>query len=123
EMFFMEIINHVYEGIDLFDQNGVDRIFEFILLTVNPSFKGKGIARKLVELSEQKGIEEGCQLGKVEASNVITQYIWKQLGYQPFTVFQFQEYNKEKGKDVFDLAAAAPTTGWHCMSKRLDGKS
>ncbi|CAL4132398.1 unnamed protein product [Meganyctiphanes norvegica] len=123
EMFKIELIKEVYKDIDLFDDNeGVESIFEFVALTVDPEYKGKGISRKLVELSEEKGIELGCQLGKVEASNIITQHIWSTMDYKTFLSFDFQEYNKKKGKEVFDVAAAAPTTGWQCMSKRFDGK-
>merc|ERR1711874_348613 len=116
------LMDYVYGDRDLFAENGVDRIFEFIMLTVDPSYKGKGIARKLIEVSEQKAIKEGVPLGKVEASHVITQHLWKSLGYETFLTLNFEEYNKEKGENVFDLDAVAPTKGWYCMSKRLDGK-
>ncbi|CAL4096787.1 unnamed protein product, partial [Meganyctiphanes norvegica] len=123
EMLRIGLTKEVYKDIDLFDDNeGVDRIFEFMVLTVDPDYKGKGIARKLVELSEQKAIEVGCQLGNVEASNTITQHIYRTMGYKTYLAFDFTEYNKKKGKKVFDVAAAAPTTGWLAMSKRFDGK-
>ncbi|CAL4135198.1 unnamed protein product, partial [Meganyctiphanes norvegica] len=112
ENFKLEFAKEVYKDIDLFDDNeGVDRIFEFMALTVDPDYKGKGISRKLVELSEEKGIELGCQLGKVEASNIITQHIWSTMDYKTFVSIDFQEYNEEKGNEVFDVAAAAPSTG------------
>merc|ERR1739842_143758 len=122
EMLKIGLMKDVYKEYDVFDEQGVESIFEFMMLTVDPSYKGKGIASHLVEISEQKAIEFGVQLGKVEASNVITQYLWKQFGYETFITFDFAEYNEEKGEKVFDLEAVAPTKGWLCMSKRLDAK-
>lgn len=50
------------QKLDLFRRYGVDRIFELRILSVDSEFRGQGVARKLIDMSQSLAIKNGFKV-------------------------------------------------------------
>ena len=51
------------------------------LLGVADSVSGRGVAQQLVSRCRELGAREGCQLAVTEATNTVSQHIFRKLGF------------------------------------------
>lgn len=62
---FKKIINLLHTanaGVNLFNELDVDEIFEIRILSVNPKFRGQGVAKYLLQKSEQIARSQGFKV-------------------------------------------------------------
>ncbi|XP_065345892.1 arylalkylamine N-acetyltransferase 1-like [Cloeon dipterum] len=77
---FRSIFSMLYDNnrdIDLFTKYDVHDIFECRILSVDPDYRGKGIARILLDQSIQEARLRGFKLFKIDATSAISQRICK----------------------------------------------
>ncbi|CAL4123165.1 unnamed protein product [Meganyctiphanes norvegica] len=118
ERTFREIFIEVESHDDVMTRDNVDRLFEYALLTVDPNFGGKGIAKKLVKMSEEVAIKEGVKVGLTVTTNIISQNIFTKLGYKVYHTMDYATL-EIGGKRVLDPVPAGETKGLILQSKFL----
>jgi len=108
-----EIFKEVEHDVDIFVKYKVERVLELAILCVDRKYSGRGIGKMLIEKSEELGLNNGCQLANVQASNIATQSMFKKRNYETYLTYNM------KGKPQFDLKAAGDTNCWLMMAKSL----
>ncbi|CAL4158947.1 unnamed protein product, partial [Meganyctiphanes norvegica] len=107
------ILYHAENDLDIFNKFNVEKVFELGIVTVCEHYLRRGIARLLIERSEQLGRNNGFQMINCQASNSSIQHILKDKGYDTYLTIDFS-----KNKDV-DLSKTGETKGWLMMSLML----
>uniref|UniRef100_A0A1A9WWX8 aralkylamine N-acetyltransferase n=1 Tax=Glossina brevipalpis TaxID=37001 RepID=A0A1A9WWX8_9MUSC len=103
---------------DIFDYFKVDKAFDMSILSVDEKFRGKGIAKHLVENSENLAKKHGFKLLKADATGVFSQKIFKSAGFE---VLHEQYYNKYVGNNNEPiLPVESPHIKLQLLYKRLD---
>ncbi|KAK9875612.1 hypothetical protein WA026_009410 [Henosepilachna vigintioctopunctata] len=95
--------------VELFKKYNVDKIFELRILSVDNDFRGKGLAQKLMEMSEQLAQEQGFTLLKVDATSFFTQKICTKLGYKTMKSIVYKDIKNENGELIYDVPSPHDT--------------
>ncbi|XP_058463088.1 uncharacterized protein LOC131437632 [Malaya genurostris] len=101
---FKKIFKLLYEQnlrINLFKQFDVDRIFEIRILSVDSKFRGQGLAKKLMEKSEEIAVEMGFQIMKTDATGAFSQRVVSSLGFITKSEIKYSEYLDGDGDQIF----------------------
>lgn len=91
---FRKIFNLLYDQnlkIDLFEMLEVDKIFEYRILSVDKSYRGQGLAKKLIQKSEDVARKYHCKVVKGDATAIGSLKICLSLGLQPVTEINYSE--------------------------------
>ncbi|XP_064086463.1 uncharacterized protein LOC135201445 isoform X1 [Macrobrachium nipponense] len=99
---YSNVMRDFSTGVDVF-QGKFKKCLELMILCVHPDYTGKGLAKKLVKLSEEKGREIGCDVLSIQATNIITYHISKKLGFQEIHRQELDTLTDEKGRPVLDM--------------------
>ncbi|CAL4081473.1 unnamed protein product [Meganyctiphanes norvegica] len=110
---FQSIFTEVENVVDIFEKFNVQKVLELALLSVHENQSGKGIGKILIERSEELGVNNGCELVNVQATNPITHAICSKRGYSTYLTYDFA-----KNKDI-DLNKTQGSKGWFMMAKKL----
>ena len=96
--------------IDILDQLGTEywqdkepnpgEYLHLFLLGVAQPFTGRGIAHQLVSVCLENGIQKGYRVGVTEATNNISQHIFRQQGFVERVQRSYQDY-RYQGNAVF----------------------
>ncbi|XP_055695721.1 arylalkylamine N-acetyltransferase 1 isoform X2 [Lutzomyia longipalpis] len=81
---FKKIFKLLYEEnlkVDLFEEFGVFKLFEIRILSVDCRFRGQGLAKKLLEKSEEVAKENDFRVMKTDATGLFSQKTFSTLGY------------------------------------------
>lgn len=95
---FRKIFNLLYEQnlkIDLFKQLNVDIIFEFRILSVDSNYRGQGLAKKLIQRSEDVARKFHCKVVKGDATAAGSLAICLSLGLKPIQEISYKEIDLE----------------------------
>uniref|UniRef100_A0A8D8FXE4 aralkylamine N-acetyltransferase n=3 Tax=Culex pipiens TaxID=7175 RepID=A0A8D8FXE4_CULPI len=101
---FKKIFKLLYEEnlkINLFKQFEVDKIFEIRILSVDSKFRGQGLAKKLMNESENIAIENGFQVMKTDATGAFSQRVSQNLGFVTEREIKYIDYLDDQGKPIF----------------------
>ncbi|XP_055593344.1 arylalkylamine N-acetyltransferase 1 [Uranotaenia lowii] len=101
---FKKIFKLLYEQnlrINLFKQFDVDKIFEIRILSVDSKFRGQGLAKRLMEKSEQIAVEQGFQMMKTDATGAFSQRVVSSLGFVTKCEIKYTDYLDEQGDQIF----------------------
>ncbi|XP_065092277.1 arylalkylamine N-acetyltransferase 1 isoform X2 [Ochlerotatus camptorhynchus] len=101
---FKKIFKLLYEQnlkINLFKQFDVDKIFEIRILSVDSKFRGKGLAKKLIEKSEELALDRGFQVMKTDATGAFSQRVVSSLGFITKSELNYADYLDENGEQTF----------------------
>ncbi|XP_047485961.1 uncharacterized protein LOC125037037 [Penaeus chinensis] len=103
----------VWDSVGLFDAPGVEKILVMFLVGVRSDYGRRGIAKKMVELTIERGRAAGCHEARVIASNIFTQALFSKLGFTTrFTL------DLTSDPDI-DVAAMGNTTKSCLMSMKI----
>ncbi|KAG0723069.1 hypothetical protein GWK47_043327 [Chionoecetes opilio] len=80
----------------------VDRILELAMITVSEQMGDRGVGRRLVQESEQRGRQLGCQLATAQATAVPSQRLLYRLGYESLYTMDYTTF-EIAGDRVFDV--------------------
>ena len=73
------------------------------LLGVSRSWGGRGVAQKLVETCLQNGLQRGYRLAVTEATNNLSQHIFRKLGFTERVQRSYQDYRFEERSPFADI--------------------
>ncbi|XP_066979828.1 uncharacterized protein [Macrobrachium rosenbergii] len=99
---YSEVMRDFSTGVDVF-QGKFKKCLELMILCVHPDYVKRGLAKKLIKLSEEKGREMGCDVASIQATNIITYHISKKLGYEEVHRQELDELKDENGRPVLDM--------------------
>lgn len=91
---FQKIFTLLYEQnlkFDLFQMYDVDRIFEYRILSVDKNYRGQGLAKKLVQRSEDVARKYHCKVVKGDATAAGSLAICLSLGLKPITEIAYTD--------------------------------
>lgn len=91
---FRKIFNLLYDqnlSIDLFSMLNVDRIFEFRILSVDRNYRGQGLAKKLLQKSEEIARKYHCKVVKGDATAIGSLKICLSLGLKIISEINYSE--------------------------------
>lgn len=83
---FKKIFNLLYDTnlkVDLFEMLDVDRIFEYRILSVDKAYRGQGLAKKLIQKSEDMARKYHCKVVKGDATAIGSLKVCLSLGLKP----------------------------------------
>ncbi|XP_047100140.1 arylalkylamine N-acetyltransferase 1 [Schistocerca piceifrons] len=90
----------VNRRLDLFTAHGVDQIFECRILSVDSRYRGRGLARRLLQLSEGTARERGFKVLKEDATGLFSQRVAESLGLQTACQVRYCDYTAEDTGEV-----------------------
>jgi GNAT superfamily N-acetyltransferase len=91
---FKKIFGLLYEQnmkVNLFEMLNVDRIFEYRILSVDKAYRGQGLAKKLIQKSEEIARKYHCKVVKGDATAVGSLKICLSLGLKPITEIEYKD--------------------------------
>lgn len=91
---FRKIFNLLYDQnlkFDLFEMLNVDRIFEYRILSVDKNYRGQGLAKKLVQKSEDVARKYHCKVVKGDATAAGSLAICLSLGLKPIEEISYKD--------------------------------
>lgn len=146
---FKKICNLLYSQnlrVNLFKEFDVNELFEVTILSVNPKFRGQGIAKQLLIQSEQIARDNGFRVGfllffflsniilliiiydvqygfiqqvmKSDATGLFSQRVQTSLGFKPCLELRYDEYCDENKKPIF--VVEPPHEVFQILYKYLD---
>lgn len=112
---FRKIFNLLYDQnlkIDLFEMLGVERIFEYRILSVDEKYRGQGLAKKLMQKSEEMAREFHCKVVKGDATAIGSLKVCLSLGLKPVSELKYSD---------IDIKVEPPHEKLVILYKVLDG--
>ncbi|KAJ1524776.1 hypothetical protein ONE63_009652 [Megalurothrips usitatus] len=95
------LLYSVNKRLDLFAAYGVDRIFECRILSVDHHYRGRGLARSLLQRSIDAAKEAGFQIMKGDATGLFSQRAAASMGFQTLHELLYEEYKDDGGEIAF----------------------
>lgn len=113
---FRKIFNLLYDQnlkFNLFEMFNIDRVFEYRILSVDKNYRGQGLAKKLVQRSEDVARKYHCKVVKGDATAAGSLAICLSLGLKPIQEISY--------KDI-DIDVSPPHEKLVILYKNLDDK-
>lgn len=113
---FKKIFSLLYDQnlkFDLFELLNVDRIFEFRILSVDKAYRGQGLAKKLIQRSEDVARKYQCKVVKGDATAAGSLAICLSLGLKPIQEIEYKN---------IDLDVKPPHEKFVILYKTLEEK-
>lgn len=114
----MRLLHEANAKLDFFTEFGVDRIFDFRVLSVSMNYRGQGIGRRLMEELEKLARQEGAKLMIADFTGLFSQKISEKLGWQLAHEVVYNEYRDKKGQVLIN--AEPPHTSLQVKYKLLN---
>lgn len=76
-----------------------EKTIELRILSMNPQYRGKGIAKSLVEESIRVAKSRGFEVMKMCCTSEFTAKIARSLGWQEFYRLAYEDYGKVSGSE------------------------
>ncbi|KAL1505550.1 hypothetical protein ABEB36_005092 [Hypothenemus hampei] len=111
------LLNDVNLELDLFTKYNVDKIFEVRILSVDSSYRGKGIAKELFVQSEAIAKKHGFKVMKTDATSLFTQKVAESQGFWVEKSVSYHDYKDETGQKIYDTRP--PHLHYKVMAKLL----
>uniref|UniRef100_A0A0K8TQB9 aralkylamine N-acetyltransferase n=1 Tax=Tabanus bromius TaxID=304241 RepID=A0A0K8TQB9_TABBR len=92
---FKKIFNLLYDenlAVNFFDRFDVEKVFDIRILSVDPHYRGMGIAKRLMRESEKIAIENGFKIMKADATGICSQKVCAQNGFEKISEVIYSEY-------------------------------
>ncbi|KAH8289529.1 hypothetical protein KR054_006918, partial [Drosophila jambulina] len=102
---------------DLFKAYAVESIFDVRILSVDASYRGRGIANELVKQSVALAKRNGFSLLKADATGIFSQKIFRSHGFEVFAEQPYDKYKDDDGGII--LPVEAPHIKLQLLVKRI----
>ncbi|XP_074042780.1 arylalkylamine N-acetyltransferase 1-like isoform X2 [Leptinotarsa decemlineata] len=114
----LNLFNYVGSQVNIFDKYPeCDRGVAIGIVSVDESYRGKGIAKKLMEKTRQIGKERGCGFITVDCTSHFTACAVKRLGFELYYSLNYEDY-KVDGQVV--LKPQEPHRAFTVYTKKID---
>ncbi|CAH1160175.1 unnamed protein product [Phaedon cochleariae] len=101
----VKLLQHIEEISDPFQKYpGVDKAIVVKILSVDDTYRGRGIAKELMSKTIDLAKGRGCGFCSVDCSSYYTARAAKKLGFELHYTLKYEDY-KVDGKSVFDPVA------------------
>jgi len=112
------VLSYVETKFDVFKEEKVDKVGEMAMLTVDPKYSGRGIARKLIQIAEDLLVEKGMTVAYSQATNKISALIFTKCGYETRSTVDFETFEVD-GKQILDISKMEGTTQAAIVTKKI----
>lgn len=79
----------------------LDRLFDIFILSVDSSWRGKGIATKLLDQSREIAQADGHRLMRIVCSSYVSALIASRMGYRCISRLEYKTVLDRKGQRIF----------------------
>ncbi|KAB7501907.1 hypothetical protein Anas_00023 [Armadillidium nasatum] len=86
----LKILNHIESTVNIFEDEKLEKVLELAAITVNPKFSGQRIVYRLIEETEKRARQMGCQLITTQAANIISQHVFVKAGYETISEVDYE---------------------------------
>lgn len=98
----LNLLSEVSKRSNVFGQfPSAEKVLEVRILSVDDNYRGKGIAKKLIEKSKDLGQELGIPLVRVDCTSTFSAMAVARLGFQCIFSMDYAEYLDSNGEQVF----------------------
>ncbi|CAL4124483.1 unnamed protein product [Meganyctiphanes norvegica] len=117
QFLYMEDI--IEKSFNLWANDGVTKVLEMVILVVHQNYCRRGIAKKLVQLSEETACKLDCQQVMSQASNVVSQGLFHRMDYKTVADLSMDSFKME-GKSILNMNEAQGTSKYLFMIKQIN---
>ncbi|XP_042893076.1 uncharacterized protein LOC122267144 isoform X2 [Penaeus japonicus] len=110
------LCEEIRSEVNIFQDSDAEKILYMFVLCVRGNYSGRGIAKKLVQMSIEQGKALGCQLVLATISNMFSSRIYTGLGFETRHSVDVSTLAGDWG---LDLSAMKGNTMIHIMTKSL----
>jgi len=96
----------------------LSRVLEVAFLTVAEEYAGRGVAKRLVQESERRGVAVGCQLATAQATARASQRAFTRQGYKLYLEKVYSEFTYEGGP-LYDQSVMGDNPTVQLLAKQL----
>ncbi|KAJ8683844.1 hypothetical protein QAD02_019636 [Eretmocerus hayati] len=107
------LLYSIDEKVDLFERYNVDELFECRILSVQETYRGRGLANVLVENSIRIAQQAGFKVMKADATGIFSQKVFRKYGFDVVTEIPYSEVDE-------NLRPGPPHEALKLMVKVLD---
>ncbi|XP_058803826.1 uncharacterized protein LOC131671440 [Phymastichus coffea] len=86
-----ELLYRLNDRVDLFEENGVEELFEVRILSVDEAHRGRGLAQLLLDGSLGTASSRGFKVVKADATGVFSQRVFLKRGFEVRTEIAYSE--------------------------------
>ncbi|XP_047485410.1 uncharacterized protein LOC125036661 [Penaeus chinensis] len=94
------LIEEVASKVDVFQDHDVNKVLYMYMLCVRRNYGGRGIGKKLVRMTMERGKDLGCQLAFTTITNVLSGRIFAGLGYETRYTLDMSTPEGDRGMDL-----------------------
>ncbi|KAK6645366.1 hypothetical protein RUM43_001642 [Polyplax serrata] len=111
-----DFLGGVDEDVEALNNYNVNSILELKILSVDMKFRGRGIAGRLYEITENFARKKGFQLMRADATALFSQRVFEKYG---FTTLKEVSYNEYPSKEAPLFTVEPPHKSFKLMVKQL----
>ncbi|XP_066982598.1 uncharacterized protein [Macrobrachium rosenbergii] len=108
---YMKVLYDLCSGIEVLQDGKFKKQLVLRCLSVHPDYSNQGLGRKLLQMSEEKGKELGCDVATMQAVNVITDSIAKKMRYTTVRRTDITTIKDGMGRTLLDVDAVKNRVG------------
>ncbi|RXG57984.1 hypothetical protein Avbf_09356 [Armadillidium vulgare] len=115
----IKILSNIESSCNIFKQDETaDKVLEIAVLAVDLEFSGNKLSYRMNEESERIALELGCQIATTQATNKISQHIFRKIGYENRFWIDYRDVEVD-GIKPLDISAMHGSTGAIAFIKYL----
>ncbi|XP_011875954.1 PREDICTED: dopamine N-acetyltransferase-like isoform X2 [Vollenhovia emeryi] len=113
----LRLLHHIDKGVNMGGQFRNCNVMEIKILSVDTSWRGKGIAKTLMEKSIEIAKEQGFHYARADCTSFFSGKVCARLGFEAIYNLNYNDYVDEDGKPIF--SPASPHTAAITYVKKL----
>ncbi|XP_068214740.1 uncharacterized protein [Palaemon carinicauda] len=108
---YTKVLHDLCRDVDVFNKGRFKKQLELQCLNVHPDYNKRGLAFKLIQMSEEKGRDLGCDVATIQAVNVVTDHIAEKMGYSTIKKTDVKTLTDATGRLLLDVEAVTEKAG------------
>ncbi|XP_055388889.1 arylalkylamine N-acetyltransferase 1 [Condylostylus longicornis] len=97
------LLNYINSKVNFFDIFNIDKLFDIRILSVDSKYRGRGIAKNLIEHSIKIAKEFNFEIIKADATGMFSQKLLRSHGFDIMTELYYDKYVDEFGKPILKV--------------------
>ncbi|XP_064102220.1 uncharacterized protein LOC135212591 [Macrobrachium nipponense] len=102
---YTKVLHDLCSDIDVLQDGRFKKQLELQCLSVHPDYSNRGLGRKLLQMSEDKGKELGCDVATMQSVNAFTDRIAKKMGHSTVRRTDIATIKHGTGRPLLDVDA------------------
>lgn len=100
----LRLLHHVDKNVNRDGQFRGLNILEIRIISVDSSWRGKGVAKALIEKTTEIGREKGFHVVRADCTSLFSGKVCARMGFEPIYELNYTDYVDEDGNPVFSPA-------------------